>query len=329
MKEKPLFAWALVAYVVAEVVLLMLTTVTFGTEVDFPGLFRGSVWIGQLLLIPGLAVMTSRLITGSYHWRRPLLVHILPALLLPAAFLPFFVVILPLASLDAPDLVIAFAMILTFVSEVMLAFRLTRRMARLSIQFDAEAWIAERNSGSSSQGRSRVARKVLWLPSLLVLVIFLFFPEVWGSLWHFTNRRATLQGYRVPLPTTWFVLYSNEPSPYLSGMVGTGLARGYKLHHYLYVPFSYWTVSASPEENQLPRWWENEQVISTRIFRIDKQALTCNEYRPKLPVWWTAAASQPVYVDCRGDGLVRATLYGERSHLPGFYKMIGGISPEK
>jgi hypothetical protein len=327
LKEKPLFVWAFVGYVVAEVVLMMLTTVPFGEEANFTGAFRVSVWIGQLLLVPGLAVLTSRLLTGPYHWRRPLVGHILPGLLLPAAFLPFLVTMFPLARLNAPNLIIAIAVILTFVLEVVLAFCLMRRMARRNRQFEAERWINDRNAVSDSRRRSRTIRKLLWLPSMLVLLLFLFFPEVWGSMWHVANRKATLQGYRVPLPLTWFVLYNNEPSTHLSGMAGTGIARGWKLHHYLYVPLSDWTVSENSEENQLPGWLENEQVTSTRVFRIDKQTLTCNEYQRKLPVWWTAAPTQPIYVDCRGDGLLRATLNGEKSHLPAFYQMISGITP--
>lgn len=324
MKEKPLFAWAIAAYVVAEVVLLMLTTVTFGTEVDFPGLFSGSVWFGQLVLIPGLAVMTSRLVTGPYHWRRPLLSHILPALLLPGAFLPFLLVILPLGSLNAPALVIIIAMILTFLLELMLAYRLTRKMARRNAQFDAEAWISERNSRSHSRRSSRITRKLLWLPSFLVLLIFLFFPEVWGSMRHFTHRRATLQGYRVPIPTTWFVDYSNEPSTLLSGMVGTGIARGFSLHRYMYVPFSYWWISESTEK-RIPQWAKDEQIASTRTFKIAKETLICDEYRRQYAIRWTAAPSQPVDVYCHSDGPLQAMLFGERSHLANFFKMIGGI----
>ena len=302
----------------------MLTTVTFGTEVDFPGLFRVSVWIGQLFLIPGLAVLTSRLVTGPYHWRRPLLSHILPALLLPGAFLPLLLVVLPLARLNAPDLILTIAMILTLLMEVVLTFRLTRRMAERNVRFNAEIWIAERNSGSDSRRSGRIARKFLWLPSLLVLLVFLFFPEIWGSLWHLTNRKATLQGYRVPIPTTWFVVYGNPRSAQLSGMVGTGIARGFRLHRHLYVPFSSWSISASGQ-NGLPRWMQNEQVVATHNFTIGNQTLTCDEYRPQNPAWWTWAPAQPADIYCHNDGALQATFYGEKSHTQDFYKMISGI----
>ena len=194
--------------------------------------------------------------------------------------------------------------------------------------------MAERHSigTSSPRQRSRAVRYALCIPSLLALLVFLFFPEAWGALWHISNNKHSLPGYRVPVPATWFVIYGDEASNHLSGMGGTGIAKGYRLHHYLYVPLSNWDITVAPFDpvkharNELA----NEPVVSSQSISVGNESMTCTEHSPQhLYGLWNISPSQLVYVECSGVGQLRASLFGDRAQLSTFYKMISGIQPNR
>jgi hypothetical protein len=92
------------------------------------------------------------------------------------------------------------------------------------IRAEAKQWLAERSQPLVYARRRRLWRTVLWMPSVLVLVIFLFFPETAGLVSHlFCGPTVKLRQYRLKIPPTWIVATSNDSSAWI--IAGKGIAR--------------------------------------------------------------------------------------------------------
>ena len=216
--RKPLIIVAIVSgYSLLEIGLL-LSSIVSHQGYFHPSTYQAVVYLGQILLIPGLAAVFSRIIYGSHEWIRKT-VMMLPggALLGPAAIIVVFAPAVVLAwAFDVSRMLFDLLLPLTLGGMAVGLFLAVRKSGKWAIRAEAARWLAERQSGVDPcvrRWRSRSICAVLWIPLTMVLVVFLFLPEVWGILSHFTQPRSLiLADYRVPIPVTWIVQnYQNEP----------------------------------------------------------------------------------------------------------------------
>lgn len=104
-----------------------------------------------------------------------------------------------------------------------------RFMGERRIRADAERWLAYR-SRHSAQRRARnllATQMGLWIPTLLVGVVFLFLPESVGLATHMLNLRpAKLIEYEVSFPLTWIITGSSANGSQTWASAGAFDCRG-------------------------------------------------------------------------------------------------------
>ena len=173
----------------------------------------------------------------------------------------------------------------------------------------------------------------------MVLLLFLFLPEVWGALSHLSRPNSReLGGYRIPIPTSWIVLgHDDQPGKGESRVTGlAGQGPGLGVAPYFHgLPFSAWDIKIerSPQSNetQTTRWIPREnELIGRRDFTIGGQSVTCFDYWPSYvdrPVRFQD--SSDAYVQCSGASGFYASLIGRRDKIPVFYNMLNGITQKK
>ena len=85
-----------------------------------------------------------------------------------------------------------------------------RKSGERSVPIEASRWLAERHTGIDPRERKWRNRGIgwsLWIPSLTVLAVLLFLPEIWGLVTHIRQPQTSqLTGYRIPIPATWIIL---------------------------------------------------------------------------------------------------------------------------
>jgi hypothetical protein len=330
--KKALIILAIVGgYSVAETALLFGTLVP--TYDDSISNVRQLVmlWI-QLLTIPGLAAIFSRLTYGRHHWgRRALAILALGALSPPVLLLALAAVVYPLsgAYLISPLLLIVVLPGVT--AATFFGLRLLVRFGgNRSIRLEAARWLAERQSGSSSRERrwrERGIRWASWIPSLTVLAVLLFLPETWGLASHLVHPRAVIvHGYKIPVPLTWVTLYAfdhGSSGTSIGGIAGRALGFGVTPYLHANFPLSRWSVRTQP-------WWESDseirrrkqrQQIAQRVLPLSGEYLRCVEYRP--PDIGSVDASALSFIECTGP--IYADFVGEKVHVAPFYRMLEGM----
>jgi len=294
--------------------------------------------IVHLFTIPGLSVLFSLILFGTHQWRPRVAVRLLTApgfvLLLVLTMLPLglLATILEKKGIDlggssffAISSVLWWIVFLAIV--VILSFLINKKARERSVELETSRWLTERQAEIAPRAqrlRGWAIRLALWIPSVMVLTLFLFLPEVWGLLTHLRQPRAgELPGYQVIIPATWIIVshYENSLTGSFgaSGIVGDGL--GIAVRRYLHprdLPLSSWGVGVSDEPQRIPRRWVLSlgEVRAHHEFQIGKTALSCSEY---LPSWG-------VFVECSNSDRLHATFTGEKVHVPAFYKMVAGIT---
>lgn len=208
MKKAMVIVAAVAGYVLLETTLLL--SVIVPQPWSSPGRYQKIVLCAQVLLIPGMAAVFSRIMYGSFQWRRRTLTILLAGSLgVPIAMIMFFIpVIISIVLLAWAFAVhwVLFAVLLPLVlGAIMLGLLLlVRKSGKWSVQAEANRWLAERHSESTQREckwRNRGIRFALCLPVLTVLPVFLFLPETWGVFSHVGQwQSGNLSGYRVPVP---------------------------------------------------------------------------------------------------------------------------------
>ena len=227
---------AVAGYSLLELGLLLSSITSRSVVYAEPSTYQRAVYLGQLLFIPGIAALFSRIIYGPHKFGRRTLVILL------AGPLGLCVLITPLVGLaiflDWTFIVskILFAVALTAVmGALVLAVRwCIRKSRKWSVQAEAARWLTERQSGVSArerQWRIRGIRLASCIPSALVLMVFPFLPETWGALSHLGPRQfGRLSGYRVIIPESWIILSSEgeqtDGRSWITGLAGQGIGRG-------------------------------------------------------------------------------------------------------
>jgi len=293
--------------------------------------------LAQFIFIPGLAAVFSLISYGTHHWIRRTLIYLVAGIIgTPVALFAVGAIVTSLVWALAISIALFIPLLFLIVAGVTwgLSF-VVSRAGRWSIQLESKRWLAERQSGIGPRERKLRNRTIRWslaIPTLTVLVIFLFLPEIWGALTHLAQPGATeLSGYRVPVPLTWIVefhevLPGNGESR-VSGLAGRGIGLGVRPYLHRDLPLSYWHVETEPysqfKERGDTQWVPEEDRVKAR--RAETPDLTCIEYCP----WFVSAAGCKNYtptisIECSGPTRLRATFGGERIQVPAFHKMLNG-----
>ena len=310
----------------------------------YPGPHQWIIWSGQLLLIPGIAALFSRLLYGSARWGIRALT-ILVVSIAPVTFmigLAYGIYILSSVTWEAPKVTIALFVLFLLIVGLGIGkglFFFFRRVSRRTAEIEARRWLAERQAGADRATigwRNRGIRWALCVPSVIVLLVFSFLPETWGIVSHLMNPRAGAVGaYHVAVPITWVVLQHDKrpegDETYTIGLAGRGIAL--ELGRYLHndLPLSLWNIriteSSRSQEYTYRRWApKDSEILARRAFTIGDERVTCQEYWPSYLARPEHVETAPsVFIECSGTRRLSASLVGERIHASAFYRMVEGI----
>ena len=343
MKKALLIVAAVAGYSLIEAALLLSITVTSPLD-RFPSLHQRVVALGQLLLLPGLAALMSRIMFGPFQSLRRTLTILLAGPLsivaVPPTLLLLVLAIYPLYWADGISRILFVVLLPVVVGVVLAAFvGLVRLSGKWSVKAEASRWLAERQSGASARDRawrSRSIRFAVCIPLLTTLPIFLFLPETWGLASHVRwPRCGVLAGYRVGVPQTWYIFYHQDEQAdgrsYVDGVAGRGVALGG--NPFRYGSLSWWSIGTSGKERTDYDWWPPKpgDIFGQRMVKIGSGTLTCVDYLPSYRGWMPprSQAETIAHIDCSGVGRLHASFDGPRYQLDAFYRMLAGITEMK
>jgi len=285
----------------------------------------------QFLLIPGAAVLFSRLLYGSASWKKRVLSNLM---LVAGSALALFELLFVTAILadhqQAPALVFSFIFLPAFVGICSALFFLNRRVRKQTLQLESARWLAERQSGISARERKWKSQAIgwsLWIPICTVLLVVVYLPETWGVVSHLFQPSMQLGRYKVPIPITWVALEhrTRTEDSWVYGVAGrtTGL-RQYALGSF---PLSSWHVEIRSTKSWSP---QDDEIIARRKLTIGGASRTCVEYWPSyLKPQEQSQEKSVAYVTCSLPDRLYASFSGERAELQVFFRMLEGIKGEK
>ncbi len=349
MKKAFLIITAVVAYSLVETGLLLSTFVS-RQGYYYPTFYQGTVWFGQLLLIPGLAALLSRVMYGSYRWRTRTLITLLAGTLgVPIGITVLAIMVVPLAwAFDTSRILFDLLLPVSLLGILFGLFVAKQKSEEWGVRAESARWLAERQSGISPRDvkwRNRGIRLATCFPTLLVLLVFLFLPEVWGMLSHLSETQSgNLAGYQVPIPATWVVRRHDKPSAdgwsTVTGFAGRGIGRGVVPYLRREPPLSSWdfeTDSYVPSEGSSARGQipSDDEVTGRRSFMIRADSITCLDYWPSYLRTGPYQRTQQfddlstAYITCSNGRRFHAGFFGMRGQVATFYKILGRITPVK
>jgi len=327
---------AVAGYSIVETILLL--SVDAPRPLYYPTSYQRIVIFGQLLLIPGMAALMSRVMYGPYQWRRRTLTILLYGVFsIPVAIISFALILLTVwilfSAYEVRWILFAVALPVVTVGVVIALVFLVRRSGGWTVKAEAGRWLAGRRAGTSQRDRLRRDRSIrfaLCIPGLIVLSVFLFLPETWGILTRATRPAAhKISGYQVPVPLTWIVLDSwvgSDGTSSLSGVAGRGI--GYGQNPFRYDSWSAWNFRTEPpnksEQHEFDWNIKEGDILGRQTVKAGTQELRCIDY---WPPWGTgrSAAVNFVHVRCSGNSRLHATFDGRRDLLPKFYQVLSSI----
>ena len=317
----------------------ILTPYHFGLRHDVYQAFVG--W-SQLLVIPGIAALFSRLMYGAKGWRKRAIKILLAGALGPALFLMVVISVgtaIAWAASVNPILCVVFFVV--FGGGVILGMIwIAGWMNRRSIPIEAEKWLEERQFKSIDRKLRDLGICIaLGIPSLTVLLVSTFLLPIWAVLSHAIQLHAGNVGrFLVPVPLTSVVLYSDRDA--MTGYVGASFMSGHgsPLLGIFYpgkgLRLSEWgfriNVSNDPSKKVFIGTPPHEEITGRRQFVIGHENIECLEYTPSylrqrnIPDY-----SSIIFVSCDGSGRFSARFGGDKVHLPAFYRMLEGAKELK
>lgn len=182
------------------------------------------------------------------------------------------------------DLAVVFANV--FVFSVFMFYRARTRDA--SIKAEAERWLQLRlgeRSNPALPRRKQLVKRLLWLPTAIVLASALFLPEIAGILshvWH--GRTLTLQRFHVRTPLTW-ILETDERN-YCWAFIGKGIGRiGVTPYLRQEPPFSEILFYAASDMEFVHDdvYLKKVQILSQRSMQVGDRVLNCWDTVPPHP----------------------------------------------
>ncbi len=227
---------------------------------------------------------------------------------------------------DFPDLVLAVVFLsgnLLIIPFSLIYYRHRRRDRW--IQEEAERWLAKRSAQSGtpvSIWSSKMRRRLLWLPSLFALAVFLFEPEAMGIVSHILNRQShDLNDHRLHLPFTSFVRsYGNL---YVNALIGRGIGRVGILQYWQKEPqlsSLFFYAIRNPRLDHDRDWFlTSDNVRSRKIVSFGSEMMTCADVTSNLD----ASESKLVHIMClSSNNDVSADFYGLLTDLNIFYEVL-------
>lgn len=340
MTRPAVILMAVAGYAFAETIILW--TLAVPHLLYYPTPYQKTVAFGQLLLIPGMAAVMSRVMYGPYQWlRRTSTILLCGILSVPVAIISLFLLLLPVwilvRSYEVSRILFALALPVVALGVLTALVFLVRRSGRWSVKAETERWLAERHAGTSQRDRiqrSRSIRFAVCIPTLLVLPMFLFLPETWGILSHVEIEASKLSGYRVTIPATWVIMYhrqSADGGSVVSGICGEGIGRG--INPLRYDSLAWWGVGTwGGNDDQWLRKYHNppegSEILDRRELTVGGETMTCLDYWPTYTYSPARSESTRIaHVSCEGSRRLNANFDGIRSELPAFYNMLGLIKP--
>jgi hypothetical protein len=170
-------------------------------------------------------------------------------------------------------------------------FAFHRIKGNAQIHTEAERWLSERSRRSPLQ-RARLYRSKqigIWIPTVFVMSVFLFLPELFGVATHVLQAGpAKLIGYEISFPVTWILTGEGTNDTHTGAFAGALDCRGplrSGLHRYwpLSLQASAVDVNTSSSGSALFRRNPNAPV-SVRPVRIGGEPAVCREY-PRYYNW--------------------------------------------
>jgi len=314
--------------------LSILTPYLFGFRYDMYQAFVG--W-SQLLVIPGLAALFSRLMYGAQGWRK----RCIKTALAGALGLPLLLTVVgsvgaAIAWAASVNVILAVVFFVVLGGGFILGMIwIAGRMNRRSVPIEAARWLEGRQlKPIDRKRRSQGIRLALWIPSLTVLLVGTFLLPIWGVLSHAIRPKIGNFGrFQVPVPLTSVVLYSDRDpiagdawASFLSGRgsplvslfyPGKGLRLsewGFRIH-----------ISTDPSKTVLIRPPKYEEITNRRQLLIGRERVECLEYASGyLRRWNIAEYSSTIFARCDGAGPFSASFGGDKTQLPAFYEILEG-----
>jgi hypothetical protein len=198
------------------------------------------------------------------------------------------------------------------------------------INEEAERWLARRSLreiAPTSSWRKKLRRGMLWVPTLVVLAVFLFLPESLGIASHLVWK-ASVDPYHLPIPPTWIIVVNGDHYMWVVAVRGMGRVG----------PTSYWRKEEPASEmtfSSYPTYYIPHQigpppdakVVSRHDFPFGTEKLICLDVvrfaatRPDAP----DPASAEVICSAAKKNLA-ATFSGWRTDLPSFYDVLQRVT---
>jgi len=329
---------AVAGYSIAETILLL--SVDAPHPLYNPTSYQNVAIFGQLLLIPGMAALMSRVMYGPYQWRRRTLTILLYGVLsIPVAIISFVLILLPVwilvSAYEVSWILLALALPVVMLGVVIALVFLVRSSGSWTAKAEAWRWLAERRAGTPQSDRlcrGHSIRFAVCIPILIVLPVFLFLPETWGVLTQVTRPSAhKISGYQVPVPLTWIVLnlwVGSDGTSSFSGVAGRGIGFGQNpLRYDALSAWDFWTESTNKSDQDEFDWKiKEDDILGRQTVKAGTQELKCVDYWPPWGIGRSAAVNF-AHVRCSGNNRLHATFDGRRDLLPKFYQVLSSIKP--
>jgi len=199
------------------------------------------------------------------------------------------------------------------------------------IRAEAEEWLAERSEPIVHARRRRIWRAALWMPSALVLVIFVFLPETVGLVSHlFCGPTVRLGQYRLKIPLTWIVATSSDSSAWV--IAGKGIARvGFREYWRGEEPISEISIYVGSDSSEISGWYlSHAKVLSKQVLKLGQEELMCLDiisYADARPLPINSSVAE-IYCS-GGQGRLNASFSGQRSDSSAFYGLLRSATEVK
>lgn len=352
MKRAVLIVGGVTAYSVLEAVLLLAYLLP---ETGWPpGLWQSILALTQFFTIPAIAVAFSLVLYGRHRWkyRVALYVFAVPCfftvlLLLPSLPVNLAVWVYDLVGADPGDTLLIrsapywYPIYALLVASTLMLLAI-KRGSKHVVALESSIWLADRQARIASGDRKlgdRATSWALWIPSLVVFIVFLFLPEMWGLLTHIQRPRAgELIGYRVTIPATWTILFRNtdmtDGSAWAIGVAGTGIGRGLWAHLQPgFLPLASWNIGTRRYPDRHPgmvaRNPNKFRVIDQRDFGIGRTNLRCLEYVYAEIANEHVVNLRTVHIECSATEGLYAEFDGDKFHVPFFYRTLASAEEVK
>jgi hypothetical protein len=190
------------------------------------------------------------------------------------------------------------------------------------VQAEANRWLARRSRQPSDtyQRRKKLVRRLLWIPSLVAMVVFLFLPEAIGIVQHLSNTgAASLNHHRIQVPLTWCFRSGGN---YLVATTEKGIGRVGPLQYWRGDPpiseMRFFALSGPSKSRPYDEPPERAITSSRRTLPFGMEMLTCWEIvaarhylPPQVSIQCTSSMNDFI-----------ATFEGRRADVSGFYDLL-------